>query len=150
MLNLNNDKTLYDVQTLYGICLSVFKFSNSQHFALYKELHALSPPALDYDRYGWSIKYMSSFLGTIRGTVLAITNGVTEDIAIIIMPHPNRNSNVHLQYLTFVFYCVQIVSMRYRILGSISTRTSIRRVCIFCRYSSMGTSIHGVLYNETY
>ena len=37
----------------------------------------------------------------------------------------------------------------YRILGSISTRTSIRKVCIFCRSSSMGTSIHGVLYNET-
>ena len=33
----------------------------------------------------------------------------------------------------------------YRILGSISTRTSIRKVCIFCRSSSMGTSIHGVL-----
>ena len=37
----------------------------------------------------------------------------------------------------------------YRILGSISTRTSIRRVCIFCRSSGLGTSIHWVLYNET-
>ena len=37
----------------------------------------------------------------------------------------------------------------YHILGNISTRTSIRKVCIFCRSSSMGTSIHGVLYNKT-
>ena len=48
------------------------------------------------------------------------------------------------EFLTFV-----MVSAYFRILGSISTRTSIRRVYIFCRSSSMGTSIHEVLYNET-